>query len=148
MCSRVWGEGPMPSSQAVPTAPSQIPGADSSELRSMVCGRRGMPLASSHVSPDVLVSRIPIVLPQGKTFKSSLCPSGMDLVRADFKRGQRIFSGAGSGVLGGSAQGACPGSGSRSRPQGCAPCHSGCGGQPHSQPLPFHHRSTQKSHHY
>lgn len=73
MCSRVWGEGPAPCNQAVPMAPSQIPGADSSEPHSVVRGRWGMPLASSHVSPDVLVSHIPIVLPQGKAFKSSLC---------------------------------------------------------------------------
>jgi len=36
----------------------------------------------------------------------------------------------------------------RSRPQGCALCRAGWGGQPRSQPLPFHHRPTQKSHHY
>lgn len=116
MCSRVWGRDPCPAIRHCPTAPSQIPGADSSEPHGVVRGRRGMPPASSHVSPDGLVSHIPVVLPQGKAFKSSPSPSGMELVRADFKQGQRIFCGAGSGVLGGSARGGCRGSGSRSRP--------------------------------
>lgn len=76
----------MPCNQAASTAPSQIPGADSSESHSVVHGHRGMLPASSHTSPDVFLSHIPIVLPQDKVFKSSMCPSRMDLVRADVKQ--------------------------------------------------------------
>lgn len=42
----------------------------------------------------------------------------------------------------------CPGVWQQEQSPGICLCHDGCGGHPRSQPLPFHHRLTQKSHHY
>lgn len=51
-----------------------------------------MPPASSCVPLQGLASHIPIVLPQDKVFKPSLClcPSGMDLSQHISKRGHRF----------------------------------------------------------
>lgn len=82
----------------------------------------------------------------GKVFKSSLCSSGMDPGRADFKQG-RGFS-LGAAVAGFSVPlprvaALALAAGRGHRDMLCA-----TPSQPLSQPLPSHHRPTQKSHHY